>query len=219
MTTGTTMSGSTTTTPSSPRQGEPTLASSTPGTGTTPGAGAQVQQMPSGNRGTAGNAPSTGSSASNPSMNLNDDQILYVLHTANIGEMEQAKVAEKKAKDARVKRFAAMMQKDHGDADSRVSDVAKRANASMAPSEVSARLDQSAKENNVALNTDKGKDFDRSYINAQVSQHRALLDSIDHDLLPAATSTEVRELVQAMRTKIESHLREAQDIAKGISNK
>jgi len=152
-------------------------------------------------------------------MNLSDDQILYVLHSANTGEIEQARVAEKKAKDARVKRYALMMMKDHGDAEFRASDVAKRTNASMSPSDLSNRMEADVKQNNVAINTEKGKEFDRDYIDAQVRQHRALLDSIDRDLLPSVASTEVRELLQTLRPKIEGHLREAQDIAKGLPEK
>jgi len=150
-------------------------------------------------------------------MRLTDDQILYILHAANLGEVDQARVAQKKAHDARVKRFAAMMVKDHGDADARGNDVAKQINASLAPSDVSNRLESNAKQLSVAINAEKGgKEFDRTYIQAQVKEHRDVLDAIDRDLLPAAQSQAVKELLETMRPKIDSHLREAADIMKGL---
>jgi putative membrane protein len=153
-------------------------------------------------------------------MSLTDDQILYVLHAANIGEIEQARIAEKKAQNARVKRFASMMLKDHGDADSKGNDVAKKARASLTPSDVSNRLESDAKQMTAAIGAEKaGKDFDRSYIDAQVKEHRAVLESIDRELLPSVKSTEVKELLQTVRPKIEGHLREAEDIQKGLGNK
>ncbi|HMI88818.1 MAG TPA: DUF4142 domain-containing protein [Polyangiaceae bacterium] len=153
-------------------------------------------------------------------MSLTDDQILYVLHSANLGEMDQARVAQKKAQNARVKRFASMMLKDHGEADTHGNDVAKKASASLSPSDVSNRLESDAKQMTASINTEKaGKDFDRTYIDAQVKEHRAVLDSIDRDLLPSAKSSDVKALLQTVRPKIEGHLREAEDIQKGLGSK
>jgi putative membrane protein len=153
-------------------------------------------------------------------MSLTDDQILYVLHAANLAEIEQARIAEKKAQNARVKRFASMMLKDHGDADSKGNDVAKKTRASLTPSDVSNRLESDAKQMTAAVSAEKaGKDFDRSYIDAQAKEHRAVLESIDRELLPSVKSPEVKELLQTVRPKIEGHLREAEDIQKGLGSK
>jgi putative membrane protein len=153
-------------------------------------------------------------------MSLTDDQILYVLHAANMSEMDQARIAQKKAQNARVKRFASMMLKEHGEADARGSDVAKKARASLAPSDVSNRLESDSKQMTSTISAEKdGKDFDRAYIESQVKAHRAVLDSIDRELIPSARSAEVKELLQTMRPKIEGHLREAEDIQKGLGTK
>jgi putative membrane protein len=185
-----------------PREGTSTLASSSAATAT----GTQTS-TPSSDRPTASPSPAT---------TLTDDQILYALHAANLGEMEQARMAEKKAKNARVKRFAAMMLKDHGEADSKGNDVAKKVRASLTPSESSNRLETDAKHLSAVMSNQNGADFDRSYMNAQVKEHRAVLEMIDRELLPAVTSPDVKELLQTVRPKVEGHLQEAEQILKGL---
>jgi putative membrane protein len=188
-----------------PREGSSTLASSSH-TNTVGGTQTSTPQ------------PQTDRSTTSPSpaKTLTDDQILYVLHAANLGEMEQARMAEKKAKNTRVKRFASMMLKDHGEADSKGNDVAKKVRASLTPSESSNRLENDAKQFSAVMSNQDGADFDRSYMNAQVKEHRAVLDMIDRELLPAATSSEVKDLLRTVRAKVEGHLQEAEQIQKGL---
>jgi putative membrane protein len=146
--------------------------------------------------------------------------VLFILHTANAGEMEQARSALQKAKNARVKRFADMMLKDHGDADNKGNEVASRAKVSPAPSDISKTVSSDAGQVASSLRAQKaGADFDSLYIESQVKQHSALLDIIDKQLLPNAKNADVREFVQTIRAKVESHLKEAQDIQKGLGSK
>jgi len=154
-------------------------------------------------------------SAESPA-SLSDDQILYVLHAANLAEMEQARLAQKQGKNGRVKRFAAMMLKHHGEADAKGTDVAKKTNASLTPSATSNRLESDAKQVSSNIATQKGADFDRVYIDGQVKEHRALLDAIDREFLPAVRSSDVKELLQTVRARVESHLQEAEQIQKGL---
>ena len=218
-------SGSTTGQNTTKQEGSSLASSSTDtsmGTSGSPPSSAQSSGTPNDGRGTtsASTAGTTaGSSTASAPMTLTDDQILYVLHAANLAEMDQARVAEKKAKNPRVKRFASMMLKDHGEADAKGNEVAKKVRASLAPSEVSNRLESDAKQMTASITTDTAKDFDRTYIDAQAKEHRAVLDAIDRELLPAAKTTEVKEILQTVRPKIEGHLREAEDIQKGLGSK
>jgi putative membrane protein len=147
---------------------------------------------------------------------LTDDQILYALHAANLGEMEQARVAQKKAKNDRVKRFASMMLKDHGEADGKGNEVAKKVRASLTPSESSNRLETDAKQFSAVMSNQNGADFDRAYMDAQVKEHRALLDMIDREFLPAVTAPDVKELLMTVRARVQSHLQEATQIHQAL---
>jgi putative membrane protein len=193
-------------------QGNPSLAASTTGTGTS----TTANPTSPGTSGVGASGTGSSTTAPSPTTPLTDDQILYILHVTNMGEMDQARIAEKQAKNARVKRFASMMLKEHGEADGKGNEVAKKTHASLTPSEPSNQIETEAKQLSSQIATQKGKDFDRAYIDAQVKQHRTVLDLIERELLPAARSTEVKELLQTIRPKIESHLQEAQQIQKGL---
>jgi putative membrane protein len=130
--------------------------------------------------------------------------------------MYPARIAQSKSKNDRVKRFAAMMLTEHGAADAKGTDVAKKMNASLAPSETSNRLESDQRQVSYNMATPKGTDFDHAYIDGQVKEHRALLEAIDRELLPAVRSTEVKDLLQTVRARVASHLQEAEQIQKGF---
>ena len=164
----TSTSGSTTSQDTTRQEGS-SLASSNTGTSGSQTSGGVSSGTPNDARGTtsASTAGTAGSSTSATPMSLTDDQILYVLHAANLAEMDQARVAQNKAQNARVKRFASMMLKEHGEADTRGTEVAKKKQASLAPSDVSNRLESDSKQMMSTISAEKnGKDFDRAYIDA-----------------------------------------------------
>jgi putative membrane protein len=152
-----------------------------------------------------------------PAVVLTDEQILQALHTANAGEIEQGKLAQQKSQDGDVKHFAGMMIKDHSNADKKGQDVAQKTQMTLASSSVSASLQSDAQQLTSGMSARTGADFDRSYIDAQVREHQAVLDMIDTQLLPNAKSPDVKKLVQAVRPKVESHLKEAQDIQRKLA--
>jgi putative membrane protein len=142
---------------------------------------------------------------------LSDDQILQVVHTANQGEIAQAKLAKGKAQDARVKKLAAMMIKDHSDADHKAMALAKTLNGPT-PSATSASLESDAQNNTTTLESESGADFDKGYVDTQIKEHQAVLDLIDQQLLPNAKDAHVKTFVTGVRAKVAMHLHHAQEL-------
>jgi putative membrane protein len=189
------------------------------GTGATDAAGATGTTGATGATGTTGAAGATGTTGTTPdaaAVTLTDDQILQVVHAANLGEVDQAKVAQQKAKNQQVKAFAAMMIKDHTDADTKGNNLAKKHNLTLASSPVSTTLEADSGKTLEQLKTQTGADFDRTYMDAQVKAHQMVLDTIDGKLLPNAKNAELKTMLQTMRPKIEGHLKQAQDIQKAL---
>ena len=143
---------------------------------------------------------------------LSDDQILQVIHTTNGGEIEQAKLAQSKAKDARVKKFAAMMVKEHTEADGKDMKVAKEASLKLSPSSTSSSLASDADGATTTLKSESGADFDKGYVDTQVKEHQAVLDMIDQKLGPNAKNADVKAFLVEVRTKVATHLEHAQDL-------
>ncbi|WP_394844083.1 DUF4142 domain-containing protein [Pendulispora brunnea] len=163
--------------------------------------------------------PPTGGVADRNAMTtaMADDQILQAVHVANTGEVDQAKLAQAKAKNPRVKQFAAMMVHDHLDADAKGYDIAKSLKLTPAESSIGMQLQSEGQRTLVELRSQSGADFDRSYMDAQVKAHKDVLNAIDQQLLPNAKNNEVRAHLQTVRTKVEGHLREAQSIQASLS--
>ena len=192
---------SATTPPGTPDTSHATAPASAPGT-TTPAAAPSTP-------------PATPSVETPPA--LSDEQILHVAHTANTGEIEQAKLAQSKAKDARVKKLAAMMLKDHTEADAKGTAIAKKANLTPAANPTSASLESDAQSATASMKSLTGADFDKAYVDIQVKEHQAVLDTIDQKLLPAAKNADVKAFLSEVRPKIAMHLQHAQDVQKEMS--
>ena len=154
-----------------------------------------------------GTAPESPVPAANTA--LTDAQILQITHTANAGEIAQAKLARDKSKDVRVKKLALMMLSDHSDADAKGADLAKKENLVLAESPVSSSVKSDGDATLDDLRSRSGREFDKAYVDAQVKEHQAVLDAIDDKLLPNAKDSDVRSFVSTLRPKLAEHLKHA----------
>jgi putative membrane protein len=145
-------------------------------------------------------------------MELTDEQILQITHTANLGEIAQAKLAQSKTRDARVRKLAAMMLKDHTAADAEGMAIAKRENLTPAPSATSTSIAGDVETATSTLRAENGVAFDKGYVDTQVKEHQAVLEVIDQKLLPSAKDPEVKAFLAEVRPKIAMHLQHAQDL-------
>jgi putative membrane protein len=148
---------------------------------------------------------------------LTDERIAAILDAANGGEIEQAKLAPKNGKDAKVKAFAAHMITDHGknQADSKA--LLKKINVIPADGQISLKLQQDSQQLVAKLNNEKGADFDKDYIDAQVQEHQAVLDLMDQKLLVQVKNADLKAAITAFRPKVEHHLGDAKTIQASLA--
>lgn len=166
--------------------------------------------------GATGTGSTAGSAGATPAVTLTDDQILQVLHVANLGEIDQAKHEQAKGKDAKVKAFAAMMVKDHTAADTKGTELAKQAKLTPSDNPVSTQIKTDGDKTMEQLKAQTGADLDRAYMDAQVKEHQAVLDTIDTKLMPNAKDANLKAMLTEVRPKIEAHLKAAQDLQKTL---
>jgi putative membrane protein len=146
---------------------------------------------------------------------LSDRQIAAVTDLANTTEIAQAKLAESKSKDPGVKRFAAMMIAHQS--------AAKQKQAKLkletAESSVSSALQADAASTLDALKTDKGADFDKAYIAAQVDGHQKVLDAINDKLLPSVKNADLKAYLEEIKPRVEQHLKQAKQLQESFDSK
>jgi putative membrane protein len=153
-----------------------------------------------------------GSTEPQPAPAMSDGQILQVTHVANVGEIDQAKLALTKTKDARVRTLAQMMVRDHTQADKKGLALAKRENIEREPSPTSEQLASDAEGATASLKADPAADFDKSYVDTQVKEHQGVLDMIDQKLMVNATNPELKSYLVEVRSAVASHLQHAQQL-------
>jgi putative membrane protein len=141
-----------------------------------------------------------------------DEQIVRILTTVNTGEVEQAQVAQRKAKDARVKKFAAQMIDQHTKAKDKVNKLSKKEQLLPANSTVANDLQDKGSSIMTTLGQVEGPDFDKQYIDAQVQQHQEVLDLINQRLIPSASNAQLKTELENAKKMVDQHLGHARDI-------
>jgi putative membrane protein len=157
---------------------------------------------------TATAAPAASSQGAAP----NDAQIAGIVVAANNIDIQAGKMAESKAHDKEVKAFARQMVTDHTGVNRQASALAKKLKLKPEDSDTSKSLKDDAKSEMDKLKGLKGADFDKAYVDNEVTYHQAVLDTIDKTLIPNAKNAELKALVEKVRPAIEAHLQHAKQV-------
>jgi putative membrane protein len=152
-------------------------------------------------------APATRTSSS-----LDDSKILEVLEVANTGPLEQGQLAVSRTQTPAVKSFARAMIEDHTDARDEARSVAKRIGVSPAPSPVSNELKALNSQIIIQLRPLQKNQFDRAYMDSQITMQKRVLGLIDDRLIPEAQTAEVKSLLSTTRGHVDEHLEKAEKI-------
>ncbi len=143
---------------------------------------------------------------------LTDEQIAAITNDANSAEIEQAQLALSKTKDARIKDFASMMVKHHTEAKNKQAKLGLKT----ASSPKSTKLEKDAQDTLSKLKAATSKEFDADYIDAQVAEHREVAHTIEHDLMPNASSAGLKAYLADIKPTVDSHLEKAKEIQSAL---
>lgn len=149
---------------------------------------------------------------------IGDPEIVAILLAAHDREIGQAKLAQKKATDPAVRRFASAMVTDHTQAMDRDLFVAQSLDIESWASQRSRRMRQDAKQKLDQLKNLAGADFDKQYADNAVKQHTDMLAVIDSKLLPSVRSLELRTQIQGNKATASHHWVEARDLQRHLDS-
>lgn len=142
----------------------------------------------------------------------NDAQIAGIVIAANTVDINGGKVAQSRAHDKDVKAFAKQMVTDHTGLNKATSDLAKKLKLKAEESATSKSLKDDGAATLKKLKGMKGAEFDKAYIDNEVTYHQAVLDTIDKTLMPNAKNAELKALLEKARPTIDDHLQHAKKI-------
>jgi putative membrane protein len=143
---------------------------------------------------------------------LTDAQIVKITDTVNTGEVEQAKLAKQRSKNAAVKKFASQMVSQHTTAKQQGATLSKQIKLEPEASPVSVELTSKGTKTLEELKAIDAESFDRTYMDGQVEQHQEVLSQLDNHLIPEATNPQLKAELQKTRTMVEAHLNHAKQI-------
>lgn len=138
---------------------------------------------------------------------MTDANIFGQLHEANANEIAEGDLASHKATAAAVKAFGRRMVTDHKAIDDQGNDLATK--LGIKPTVADSSMMKAARDRLNDLQGKTGTDFDTQYIDNQVKAHQGVLDLIDR-AMNATQNAQIKQMLQATRPKIASHLQAAQ---------
>ena len=146
----------------------------------------------------------------------NDAQIAGIVVTANTVDINAGKLAEKKSKNKEVKAFAKQMVTDHTGVNKQATALVKKLKVKPEDSDISKSLKQGGEDNLKKLKGLKGKDFDKAYIDNEVTYHQAVIDALDKTLIPSAQNAELKDTLVKVRPAFVAHLEHAKSIQQSM---
>lgn len=139
-----------------------------------------------------------------PSVSAQDHLFMQQAAISGRSEVEEGRLAERKARESGVKQFAHRMISAHGADNTRLRRVAARAGIALPPGEDATHAQQYDE-----LQKRNGRDFDRSYIADQVAAHHEMEWRLRKEIR-AGHDPAVRRFAERTLPMIGQHLRLAE---------
>lgn len=150
---------------------------------------------------------------------LNDAEIAHVVVTANQVDIENGKLAKKKASNKDVLAFARRMINEHTDVNKQVNDLTAKLNMTPEDNTLSKSLKADGKTDLDKLKNLSSTKFDKAYIDAEIKLQQKVIDVADTKLVPNVKNEELKALLVKVRTALAAHLERAQTIKDSVGDK
>jgi putative membrane protein len=141
-----------------------------------------------------------------------DAQIAAIVVTANQVDIDAGKLATSKAHAKEVKAFGQQMVTDHTGVNKQATELVTKLKVKPEENDTSRSLKQGGDENLAKLKKLKGTEFDRAYIDHEVTYHQAVIDALDKTLIPNAKNEELKALLIKVRPAFVAHLEHAKSL-------
>jgi putative membrane protein len=163
-----------------------------------------------------GSTARSGAPAATPQGGMTDDNIVALLDEANKADSSAGAIAVKKATRADVKAFARLMMSEHHALRVQGLQLAKQLGVEPKAPEHDPLAPYAVNEIKNLQSTAKGPDFDRTYIENEVSVHQAVIDFANQARVTTQTA-QLKALIEKAIPVIRKHLDQAQALQKQLS--
>ncbi len=147
----------------------------------------------------------------------NDAQIAMIAVVADSVDIDAGKLAAKSASNKGVKDFAATMVRDHTAVNAKATALAKKLGVTPEESDTSKSLKAGGDAMITKLKGLKGAEFDKAYVDNEVSYHEAVIGVVTKTLIPNTKNAELKALLESAGPIFTSHLEHAKELQKSMT--
>ena len=141
-----------------------------------------------------------------------DAQIAAIVVSANQVDIDAGKLAASRSTNKEVKDFAQRMITDHTGVNKAATELVTKLEVKPEDNATSRGLKQGGDRTLVRLRALKGDEFDRTYVDNEVTYHQTVLDALDKTLIPNAKNGELKALLVKVRPAFVAHLEHARHL-------
>jgi putative membrane protein len=141
-----------------------------------------------------------------------DSEIAAIVVTANQVDIDAGELAKGMTKNSDVKTFAERMIAEHRAVNQAATDLVTKLKVTPMENDTSKSLKQGGDDNLKSLKALKGAQFDRAYIDHEVTYHQDVINALDNTLIPNAKNKELKDLLVSVRPSFEAHLKHAKEV-------
>lgn len=149
---------------------------------------------------------------------MSTDVILGMVAAVDKHEIAAAEQAKEKGVEGEVMEFANMLQEDHQANLDKTQALAESEGVQIATTGPVADMQQHGEQELQRLSSMDGEAYADAWVDAMVQGHTMALDTIDNQLLPAATDPEVQAHLNATRAAVAGHLDRAKELQGGAAD-
>ena len=143
--------------------------------------------------------------------NVTDGESAKIMVTLNEGEIDAARMAEKRATNKGVKDFAKMMENQHKTNEKETKRIAKTEKIDLKESDTSKALKGETTDAGKTLKSASKEDFDKTYMDQRVAMHQKALDTVN-SLIQSAQDETYKQHLEKTRDAISAHLAHAKQV-------
>ena len=150
------------------------------------------------------------------SQELSDAEIASVAVTANQIDIDYAKIAQERSKNADVLKFAETMINDHNAIIGMAVELVTKLKVTPKDNDVSKKLLADAEKTKKMLKKKSGSAFDKAYVDNEVAYHKAVIAAVETVLIPQADNAELKALLEKVMPALRTHLGHAEMLQKKL---
>jgi putative membrane protein len=142
-----------------------------------------------------------------------DAQIAHIAYTGGSIDIENAKLALTKSKNADVRAFADDMVRDHKAVNDKALALVKKLHVTPEDNATSKSLVKQQDEERAKLGKLSDAAFDKAYVDNEVAFHKTVIGALEKTLIPSTQNAELKSLLQTGVKIFQGHEQHAEHLA------